>query len=60
MTTTEMIDNMDKENEQLKRALETVLEKNRYLMRELSKHCSKAEYDRIWDVMVSGDFGGDW
>lgn len=60
MTTTELIDNMDKENEKLRKTLETMLKKNRYLMGELAKHCSKAEYDRIWDIMVSDDFGGGW
>ena len=60
MTTTEMIDNMDKENEQLKKALQLVLKKNRYLMEQLAKHCTKQEYDHIWDMMVTDDLGGGW
>ena len=60
MTTTEMIGNMDRENEQLKRSLQTVLKKNRYLMEQLAKRCTKQEYDRIWDMMVTDDLGGEW
>ena len=59
MTTTEMIDNMDRENEQLKKALQLVLKKNRYLMEQLAKYCTKQEYDRIWDMMVTDDLGGE-
>ena len=60
MTTTEMIGNMDREHEQLKRSLQTVLKKNRYLMEQLAKRCTKQEYDRIWDMMVTDDLGGEW
>lgn len=59
MTTTEMIDNMDRENEQMKKSLQLVLKKNRYLMEQLAKYCTKQEYDRIWDMMVTDDLGGD-
>ena len=60
MTTTEMIDSMDRENEKLKKTLQVMLKKNRYLMEQLAKHCTKQEYDRIWDRMVGDDFGGGW
>ena len=59
MTTTEMIDNMDRENEQMKKSLQLVLKKNRYLMEQLAKYCTKQEYDRIWDMMVTDDLGGE-
>ena len=59
MTTTEMIEKMDKENADLRKTTQLLLKKNRFLREQLARYCTKQEYDRIWDEMMSRDFGGD-
>ena len=58
-TTTELIERLNAENEEMREALLLLMRKNSYLMKQVSIYCPKPVYDRIWDAMENHDFGGD-